>query len=163
QKDIPDWILQLPQKQLVQFLQGFWEGDGNHDAKTTGSLLIFNSSSQKIIEKLVLILAKFGIVGSVSEFYTTVRKGDTKQYKSYRITVQGLDDYSILNLGNVKQTLQAKTTGDLAWAKVKNIEAFDIDEDVYDFSVPEGENFIGGTYSICCHNTYGPRMLENDG
>lgn len=163
QKDIPNWILQLPKSQLVHFLQGFWEGDGNHDAKTTGFRLVFNSSSQQIIEKLVLILAKFGILGSVSEFYTTVKKGDTKQYKSYRLTVQGLDQYSLLDLANTKQTLQAKTIGNLAWGIVKQIEEFEIDDYVYDFSVPEYENFIGGTYGICCHNTYGPRMLENDG
>ena len=162
-KDIPNWILQLPPSQLVHFLQGFWEGDGNHDAKTTGSMFIFNSSSQKIIEKLVLILAKFGILGSVSEFYTTVKQGDSKKYKSYRLTVQGLNQYSLLNLANAQQTLQAKTTGNLAWGIVKQIEEFDINDYVYDFSVPEYENFIGGTYGICCHNTYGPRMLENDG
>jgi UDP-glucuronate decarboxylase len=163
EKDIPNWILQLPKQQLVHFLQGFWQGDGNHDAKTTGSRLILNSSSPAIIEKLVLILAKFGIVGSVSEFYTTVSKSNPKQYKSYRLTVQGLDRYEILSLADSKQTLQAKTTNHLAWAKVKEISAFEIDDFVYDFSVPEGENFIGGTYGICCHNTYGPRMLENDG
>ena len=44
-KHIPSWILQLPKSQLVHFLQGFWEGDGNHNAKTTGNKLIFNSSS----------------------------------------------------------------------------------------------------------------------
>jgi UDP-glucuronate decarboxylase len=162
-KDIPTWILQLPKEQLVSFLQGFWEGDGNHDAKTTGLMLVFNSSSQQMIEKLVLILAKFGIIGSVSEFYTTVHKGDEKKDKAYRITVQGLDDYTLLNLANAQQTLPSKMTGHLAWAKVKEIVEFDLDEDVYDFSVPEGENFIGGTYGVCCHNTYGPRMLENDG
>lgn len=163
EKDIPTWILQLPAAQLIHFLHGFWEGDGNHDAKTTGSLLIFNSSSLKIIEKLVLILAKFGIIGSISEFYTTAYKGAEKQFKSYRITVQGLDDYNILNLGQVQQKLQAKTTGNLAWAKVKTIQEFEIDEAVYDFSVPDAENFIGGTSCVCCHNTYGPRMQVNDG
>lgn len=163
EKDIPNWVLQLPKEQLVYFLQGFWEGDGNHDAKTTGYRLIFNSSSQQIIEKLVLILAKFGIIGSVSEFYTKVKKEDTQQYKSYRLTVQGLDNYSILDLTETKQTLPAKTTGNLAWGIIKNLEEFEIDDYVYDFSVPEYENFIGGTYGICCHNTYGPRMLEDDG
>jgi len=163
EKDIPNWILQLPKEQLVYFLQGFWEGDGNHDAKTTGFRLIFNSSSQKIIEKLVLILAKFGIIGSVSEFNTKVSKEDSCQYKSYRLTAQGLDSYSILDLAETTQQLQAKTTGNLAWGIVKHIEEFEIDDYVYDFSVPEYENFIGGTYGICCHNTYGPRMLEDDG
>lgn len=163
EKDIPNWIVQLPKDQLVHFLQGFWEGDGNHDAKTTGSLLIFNSSSQKIIEKLVLILAKFGIIGSVCEFYTTAKKGASKKYKSYRITVQGLDNYLPINLSSTTQKLQAKTTGDIAWAIVKEIEEFEIDDYVYDFSVPENENFIGGTYCLFAHNTYGSRMLENDG
>lgn len=163
EKDIPDWVVQLPKEQLVHFLNGFWEGDGNHDAQTTGLKLIFNSSSQAIVEKLVLILAKFGIVGSVSEFYSKVRKEDEKTYKAYRITVQGLNDYSILNLSRVEQKLQAKTTGNIAWAKVKKIEEFEIDDYVYDFSVPDYENFIGGTYCIFAHNTYGPRMLENDG
>ena len=163
EKDIPDWVVQLPKEQLVRFLNGFWEGDGNHDSKTTGSMLIFNSSSQAIVEKLVLILAKFGIVGSVSEFNTKVRKEDEKTYKAYRITVQGLNDYSILNLSRVEQKLQAKTTGNIAWAKVKKIEEFEIDDYVYDFSVPDYENFIGGTYCIFAHNTYGTRMLENDG
>ncbi len=162
-QDIPNWILQLPPAQLVHFLQGFWQGDGNHDAKTTGSKLIFNSSSQAIIEKLVLMVAKFGIIGSVSEFYTTVSKSNPKQYKSYRLTIQGLDNYDILALARAVQTLQAKTTNHLAWARVKEITPFEIDDFVYDFSVPDGENFIGGTYGICCHNTYGPRMLENDG
>ena len=163
EKDIPNWVLQLPKEQLAHFLQGFWEGDGNHDAKTTGSRLIFNSSSQQIIEKLVLILAKFGIMGSVSEFYTQVSKENPQKYKSYRLTVQGLDNYSILDLATTQQQLQAKTTGHLAWGIVKDIEEFEIDDYVYDFSVPEYENFIGGTYGICCHNTYGPRMLEDDG
>jgi UDP-glucuronate decarboxylase len=163
EKDIPDWVVQLPKEQLVHFLNGFWEGDGDRDAKTTGSMLIFNSSSQAIVEKLVLILAKFGIVGSVSEFNTKVRKEDEKTYKAYGITVQGLNDYSILNLSRVEQKLQAKTTGNIAWAKVKKIEEFEIDDYVYDFSVPEYENFIGGTYCIFAHNTYGTRMLENDG
>jgi UDP-glucuronate decarboxylase len=115
------------------------------------------------MEKLTLILAKFGIIGSVSEFYTTVKKGGDKQYKSYRMTVQGLNHYSLLELDQVQQTLQAKTTGDIAWATVKEIEAFEIDDYVYDFSVPEHENFIGGLYGVFAHNTYGPRMLENDG
>lgn len=163
EKDIPNWILQLPKEQLIHFINGLWEGDGNHDAKTTGNLLIFNSSSQKIIEKLVLILAKFGIIGSISEFYTKVSKESEEQFKSYRITVQGLTHYYPLDLIQTKQNLQAKTSGNIAWAKVKKIEEFNINEYVYDFSVPNYENFIGGTYCLFAHNTYGTRMLENDG
>jgi UDP-glucuronate decarboxylase len=162
-KDIPNWILQLPKKQLIHFLHGFWEGDINQAEKTTDQLLVFNSSSQKVIEKLVLILAKFGIVGNISQFLTTVKKGDSQKYLNYQITVQGLDNNDLLQLDQTTQKLEAKTTGDIAWAKVEHLEEFIIDDYVYDFSVPEYENFIGGTYGIFCHNTYGPRMLEHDG
>ena len=163
QKSIPDWVIQLPKNQLVHFLHGFWQGDGNHDAKTTGKQLIFNSSSLPIVEGLTLILARFGIIGSVTEFLTRVRREDDKTYRAYRLTVQGLDQYDLLDLEQTTQTLQAKATADLAWARVTAIEPFDIDEHVYDFSVPETENFVGGTFGICCHNTYGPRMHPNDG
>lgn len=163
EKDIPNWVLQLPKEQLVHFLHGFSAGDSNSDSETTGSRLVLNSSSKAVIEKLVLIQAKFGIIGSVSESDTRVKQEDDKKYKSYRITVEGLEDYSVLKLGNTKQTLQAQTTANIAWGEVESLEEFEIDDDVYDFSVPEYENFIAGTYCVCCHNTYGPRMLENDG
>ncbi len=162
-KHIPNWVLQLPLHQLVYFLHGFWEGDGNHDAKTTGHKLIFNSSSVSIIKGLNFILSRFGIIGSTSEFETRVSRESEKIFKASRITVQGLDDYNILNLSQATQTLQAKTANDIAWARVVAIEPFQINEDVYDFSVPEVENFVGGMYGICCHNTYGPLMSPNDG
>ena len=152
EKDIPNWILQLPKEQLVYFLQGFWEGDNYKDTTTTDSHLQFHSDSQLIMEKLVLIMAKFGIVGSVSQ-----------EEKSSKITVEGLEDDDLLNLGKTRQKLEAPTTGNIAWAKVEGIAEFEIDDYVYDFSVPEYENFVGGTYCLALHNTYGPRMLEHDG
>ncbi len=150
-RDIPNWILQLPSEQLISFLQGVLKTEENDHSK-----LILKSSSQTIIEKLVLILAKFRIIGSVCEV-------ETNGVTSYQLTVEGLENHSILDFANAKQILSAKTTGNLAWGMVKQIEEFEINDDVYDFSVPEYENFIGGTYGLCCHNTYGPRMLENDG
>lgn len=157
EKDIPNWILQLPQAQLICFLQGF--GAGNNLENEPGSSLVFRSYSQAIAEKLVLILAKFGLVADVSETEAKDKKTD----KTYQIKVEGLTDNKIENLSNVKQNISAPSTGDIAWAKIESIEEFEIDDDVYDFSVPNYENFIGGSYGIFAHNTYGPRMLENDG
>ncbi len=162
-KYIPAWILQLPKSQLVHFLQGFWEGDGSHNTKTTGKMLIFNSSSPQLISDLNFILSRFGIVGSTTKFETTIRKGDPSWFESYRITVQGLDNYDILDLASSCQTLQAQVTEDLAWARVLEVKPIEIDEEVYDFAVPGTENFVGGTYGVCCHNTYGPNMHPNDG
>ncbi len=154
EKNIPNWILQLPEKQLISFLQGFAEG--NNLENQQNSKIEFNSDSQLVTEKLVLILAKFGLVADVSET-------EEQEEQIYRIIVEGLEDNNIQNLSNIQQKISAQTTGDIVWAKIENIEEFEIDDYVYDFSVPNYENFIGGSYSIFAHNTYGPRMLENDG
>nr|WP_293120628.1 GDP-mannose 4,6-dehydratase [Okeania sp. SIO1I7] len=151
EKDIPNWILQLPKKQLISFLQGLNEGN-NVVENQLKSKIEFKSDSQAIAEKLVLILAKFGLVANVSEIE-----------QNYRIIVEGLEDNNIENLSNIQQKISAKSTGDIVWAKIESIEEFEIDDYVYDFSVPNYENFIGGSYGIFAHNTYGPRMLENDG
>ena len=163
EKIIPDWIIQLPKDQLKWFLLGFWEGDGNHDAKTTGNKLIFSSSSINLIDNLNLILLKFGIIGSTCCYYTTCSKDNPKLYKGYLITVQGLSHYDISRLDTVVQKLQRKKNSDIQWAHIKDIKKFDlIEENVYDFSVKNFENFIGGDL-ISCHNTYGPNMKINDG
>ena len=131
------------------FLQGFAKGNGVE----LNSRLEFKIDSQLVTEKLVLILAKFGLVAGILEMEEQV----------YRITVEGLEDNNIQNFSKVQQKILAKTTGDIVWAKIESIEEFEIDDYVYDFSVPNYENFIGGSYSVFAHNTYGPRMLENDG
>nr|WP_255502462.1 GDP-mannose 4,6-dehydratase [Okeania sp. KiyG1] len=155
EKNIPNWILQLPPKQLISFLQGLNEGN-NLVEDRLNSKIEFKSESQAIAEKLVLILAKFGLVANVSEI-------EVKDNKIYRIIIEGLEDNNIENLSNIQQKISAKSTGDIVWAKIESIEEFEIDDYVYDFSVPNYENFIGGSYGIFAHNTYGPRMLENDG
>ncbi|MDE5074872.1 MAG: GDP-mannose 4,6-dehydratase [Trichodesmium sp. St5_bin2_1] len=149
EKDIPNWILQLPPGQLIMFLQGFAKGN----SVELNSRLEFKIDSQLVTEKLVLILAKFGLVAGILEMEEQV----------YRITVEELEDNNIQNFSKVQQKILAKTTGDIVWAKIESIEEFEIDDYVYDFSVPNYENFIGGSYSVFAHNTYGPRMLENDG
>ncbi len=176
EKDIPNWIVQLPPKQLIHFLQGFWEGNRHLNPRyrleqsRPKENLTFTSHSHKVGEKLVLILAKFGLIGEVSENQAeeqiAIEAKERKYSQLYSVTVENVTAAMPLmpiHLINTSQKLPVRTTGDLAWAKVTQIEEFTIDDYVYDFSVPGNENFIGGTYSLACHNTYGPRMLENDG
>ena len=168
QKDIPNWILQLPSAQLCSFVYGFWQGDGNHDAKTTGKSVIFNSSSSKIIEKLNLILLRFGITPSHCSFRAKVSKDSIETFPAYRLTVNGLLYNDILRFPEEKQNCFTKAHlppdfNEVKWAKIKSIKVRTGDEDVYDFSVPEAENFVGGSLGICCHNTYGPRLARDDG
>ncbi|MDT9340187.1 GDP-mannose 4,6-dehydratase [Trichodesmium erythraeum 21-75] len=157
EKDIPNWILQLPEQQLIRFLKGFVAG--NNLENQLNFYLEFKTDSQLVSEKLVLILSKFGLVADVSE----IEVNEEDIAKIYRIIIEGLEDKNIHNLSKVEQKISALTTGDIAWGKIESIEEFEIDDYVYDFSVPNYENFIGGSYNVFAHNTYGPRMLENDG
>ncbi|ABG51687.1 Protein splicing site [Trichodesmium erythraeum IMS101] len=157
EKDIPNWILQLPEQQLIRFLKGFVAG--NNLENQLNFYLEFKTDSQLVAEKLVLILSKFGLVADVSE----IEVNEEDIAKIYRIIIEGLEDKNIHNLSKVEQKISALTTGDIAWGKIESIEEFEIDDYVYDFSVPNYENFIGGSYNVFAHNTYGPRMLENDG
>lgn len=157
EKDIPNWILQLPEQQLIRFLKGFVAG--NNLENQLNFHLEFKTDSQLVAEKLVLILSKFGLVADVSE----IEVNEEDIAKIYRIIIEGLEDKNIHNLSKVEQKISALTTGDIAWGKIESIEEFEIDDYVYDFSVPNYENFIGGSYNVFAHNTYGPRMLENDG
>jgi nucleoside-diphosphate-sugar epimerase len=50
----------------------------------------------------------------------------------------------------------------VVWAPITAIDEVEPTPLVYDFSVPELENFWAGT-GVIAHNTYGPRMRPNDG
>jgi dTDP-glucose 4,6-dehydratase len=62
----------------------------------------------------------------------------------------------------VEQSLQARRTGDIVWAPVREIREVEPTPVVYDFSVPWLENFWAGT-GVMARNTYGPRMRPHDG
>jgi UDP-glucuronate decarboxylase len=106
-----------------------------------------------------MILHRFGIVASIGRYYTTCKpKYGNRKFRFYRITVCKLSNFNILEWDKgVKQELNARKTGDLLWAMVKRISKCRPSRYVYDFSVPETENFVAGN-GVCCHNTYGPRL-----
>lgn len=167
QKRIPAWVMQLPQERFVHFLEGYREGDGTHSGKSVGRRLEFNTVSKGLATDLIYSLLRFGIVAFLGKYDTKITSGPSadpdRRYPFYRITVQGLESYDILQWsGRVPQRLQAGRFGDLVWAPVKAIEPVETTALVYDFSVPECENFVAGT-GILAHNTYGPRMRLDDG
>ncbi|CAN5267530.1 hypothetical protein BH20ACI1_BH20ACI1_06070 [soil metagenome] len=162
--EIPAWIFQLPLEKLKYFLEGYREGDGTHTNYYEKRELAFNTVSEKLATGLTYLLLRFGIVASVGNYESTIRKktGERK-YPFWRVTVCEVSDFNILNWDKgVRQKLNADGIGDLVWAKVNEIIPLEQTEYVYDFSVEGHENFVAGN-GIFAHNTYGPRMRADDG
>lgn len=166
EKSIPGWILGLPLSRLAWFIEGYREGDGVHSGKRFEEARRheFSTTSTRLKDDLVVAFARFGLLPSVGRYSTTFRQrtGD-RRYPFWRLTLCDVSPWSPLDwAGGVTQRLNARTTGDLVWAKVTRIEEVAPTELVYDFCVPGYENFWAGT-GIMAHNTYGPRMRVDDG
>jgi nucleoside-diphosphate-sugar epimerase/intein/homing endonuclease len=164
-KRIPGWILGLPLRRLKWFIEGYREGDGVHSGdKLDGIRHEFSTVHDELKDDLVVAFARFGLVPSVGRYASTFkqRTGDRK-YPFWRLTLASVSPWSPLEWdGGVEQTLNARCCGDLVWASVTNIVEVPATPLVYDFSVPELENFWAGT-GVLAHNTFGPRMRPNDG
>ena len=165
-KRIPGWILGLPLRRLKWFLEGYREGDGVHSGAKLDAAVRheFSTVDDELKDDLVIAFARFGLVASVGRYETTFRQrtGD-RTYPFWRLTLANVSPWSPLDWdGGVNQKLNARTTGDLVWAVVKEIREIEPTSLVYDFSVPGLENFWAGS-GIMAHNTYGPRMRKNDG
>jgi nucleoside-diphosphate-sugar epimerase len=79
------------------------------------------------------------------------------------LSMRGVAPWSPLRWDDgVTQRLKARTYGDLVWAPIREITEVPATDLVYDFSVPELENFWAGT-GIWQRNTFGPRMRPHDG
>ena len=165
-KRIPGWIVGLPLNRLKWFLEGYREGDGVHSGKTfdEGIRHQFVTVTDELKDDLVVALARFGLVPSVGRYETTFRKktGD-RRYPFWMLTLCHVTPWSPLEWdGGVEQRLNARCTGDLVWAPVKEVVEVPATDLVYDFSVPGLENFWAGT-GVLARNTYGPKMRPHDG
>jgi UDP-glucuronate decarboxylase len=165
-KRIPGWILGLPLARLKWFIEGYREGDGVHSGRhfAEGKRHEFSTVDESLKDDLIVALARFGLVPSVGRYETTFRrKTGERRYPFWRLTLPHVAPWSPLEWdAGVDQQLQARRTGDLVWAPIREIREIEPTSLVYDFSVPGLENFWAGT-GILAHNTYGPRMRPHDG
>jgi UDP-glucuronate decarboxylase len=163
-KRIPGWVLGLPLSRLKWFLEGYREGDGVHSGKKVGRDHAFVTTSDELKDDLVVALARFGLVPSITRSSTTFRRttGD-RRYPFWVLTLTGVAPWSPLEWdGGVTQRLRARRYGDLVWAPVREVVEVPATGLVYDFSVPGLENFWAGT-GVAARNTFGSRMRPHDG
>ncbi len=165
-KRIPGWILGLPLSRLKWFLEGYREGDGVHSGAKfrDGTRHEFSTIHDELKDDLIVAFARFGLLPSVGRSPSRLRaKTGERVYPFWRLTLAHVSPWSPLEWDRgVEQRLQARCTGDLVWAAVREIRDIPSSGLVYDFAVPGLENFWAGT-GVLAHNTYGPRMRPNDG
>jgi nucleoside-diphosphate-sugar epimerase/intein/homing endonuclease len=165
-KRIPGWILGLPLDRLKWFLEGYREGDGVHSGQrlADGIRHAFVTVSDELKDDLIVALARFGLVPSIGHYKTYIRnKTGDRPYPFWTITLCNVSPWNILEWDRgVSQRLNARVSGDLVWAVVTAIEEVEATPLVYDFSVPQLENFWAGT-GVLAHNTYGSKMRPHDG
>ncbi len=164
-KRIPGWILGLPLSRLKWFIEGYREGDGVHSGRRMADgRHAFATVSAELKDDLVVALGRFGLVPSIGRYETalTARTGD-RRYPFWLVSLSGVSPWSPLDWDRgVEQRLQARRTGDIVWAPIREIREVEPTPLVYDFSVPGFENFWAGT-GVMARNTYGPRMRPHDG
>ncbi|HEX2850725.1 MAG TPA: NAD-dependent epimerase/dehydratase family protein [Acidimicrobiales bacterium] len=162
---IPGWVLGLPLHRLKWFIEGYREGDGVHSGKKldAGVRHEWSTVSGDLKDDLVVAFARFGLLPSVGRYERTLRhKTGDRRYPFWRLTLCNVSPWSPLDWdAGVTQQINARSWGDLVWAKVTAIEEIEPTPLVYDFCVPGRENFWAG--GVACHNTFGPAMRPDDG
>jgi hypothetical protein len=165
-KRLPGWVLGLPRTRLKWVLEGYREGDGVHSGAKfdEGQRHEFSTTSTELKDDLIVALGRFGLLPSVGLYETTFKqRTGERRYPFWRLTLCNVAPWSPLDWDTgVAQRLNARRSGDLVWAEVRQIVEVPPTPLVYDFCVPGRENFWAGT-GVMVHNTFGPHMRLDDG
>lgn len=160
-KKIPEFIFRINPELRQDFLDALYLGDG-HNTKNRNQLML-STISKKLANEVLYLWLMQGIHASIS---TRMNKGlGRTPTKTYVISIYGKD----INKSNIfscniptasKRAVQQLLQTSLSLLKIKKIEK--IDEGyyfVYDLSIPECENFVGGIGGISCHNSRGQQGI----
>jgi DNA gyrase subunit B len=175
-KRIPDLVFNVDRQMQLDFLRGYFMGDGTVDE--TGISLV--TSSKELASQLLYMFSSHGVLASLS-----VREPDGKSSGTIRgkpvITRHTVHSLSMKSKEDIekltpiwkdhhlsykleqkmKSTNEAginrlfiPISGDLAAFPVRAVRKVRPTKNmVYDFSVEGDENFICGLGGLCCHNT----------
>ncbi|MDP2846230.1 MAG: LAGLIDADG family homing endonuclease, partial [Candidatus Methanoperedens sp.] len=175
-KRIPDMVFNVDRQMQLDFLRGYFMGDGTLDE--TGISMV--TSSKELASQLMYLLSSHGVLASLS-----VREPDGKasgiirgkpvitRHTVHSLSIKAKEDIeklsSVWKDHHLAYKLERKMktanktginrsftpiSGDLAAFPVRSVRKVEPAKNmVYDFSVEEDENFICGLGGICCHNT----------
>ena len=159
---IPDFIWHTNQVNQKEFLYGCFLGDGTIDS----TRVEFASGSKLLINDISYLCSMLGIRGSVGlktkPQWVTIAKNRNPSYSNgvwsfrlYNLNFENADFAVKIEKHTSALLPNSELIGDLHELSLtkKEVVNYDLDEYVYDFSVPTDENFIGGWQPICLHNS----------
>jgi flagellar protein FlaI len=162
-KRVPDFIFGLSREKIGHFLSGLFAGDSMMNSKR----FVYYSSSKELINDVSLLLLSLNVFGRISskktnkdsktkDFYTLTiqRKRDKLRFLEY-VSPIGKNPDKIKNELLTSRGFEDKNfIGDFYIDKVRSIERVKTPPtDVFDLSVPNAQNFIGGFGGVLLHNT----------
>ncbi len=129
-KRIPEFIFQLPKDKCESFINGFWQGDGNHNSYINH--MILSTSNRELAQDFVYLFMRLGRTAGI-----------IKDQRELGI---------VYNIAAYEEN-RIHRIGDLHLAKVNEVTITQVENiDVYDIVVPGDENFLAGD-GILVHNT----------
>lgn len=141
-KEIPQFILDLPVDLLKSFLAGYLAGDGHC---VRDGVYSFATSSRKLALGLSQVIAKVYHIGANVSYRTRgnscVIEGRTVKYNPFwQVTFHKTSDI----------TANSFYEDDFIWHKFRSVELTDKVEDVYDLTVEDAHSFVVNNCTV--HN-----------
>ncbi len=170
-KKIPDIIFNLSKEMQLEFLRGYFLGDGT----ISKNGIYFTTTSKDLANQILYLLQSHGVIAGVSERkpkLTNLNDKIKQKNTSYIISIT--QKKYLINLKRIWEShrnsfyLNKKIMSNFPSVNTKfetisddliALEVCGVNEtkasngEVYDFSVDEDENFIAGMGGLCCHNT----------
>jgi len=167
-KRIPSFIFHSSNECIISFLYAYFSGDGTIKGKNRISV---TSVSEKLITDISYLCNIIGLNGGL----ITINNKKERKFKNsnkisnvkpqYQFVLNNItfnndgeiifnESYKKINLYGIKENLDKFKNGDIIPIKIRSIEEISPEyEYVFDFSVKNLENFVGGNQPICLHNS----------
>jgi hypothetical protein len=180
-KEVPEIIFSAPSKIKWAFLEAYYLGDGYSD----NSRIIFTTVSRKLVMGLMLLLRMLGIkkitlhkqkhifrlvIHESLPFAKIKKKNENRGHAYYSLIPNAINSKKYFDkfqnfFSSSKSTrLKCRKNGvwkdDICFDYIKELKELKKPEYVYDISVKDTENFIGGTGLFVLHNSIGEEGLD---
>ncbi len=180
-KEVPEIIFTAPRNIKLEFLRAYFLGDGHHGKER----ITLTTVSRKLVVGIVLLLRMLGItrvsINKNQHIYqiaiheslpfAKIKEKSKKRGHAYFSLIpnaikssRAYNKHSNFFNYNPRAYLKCRKVGrweeDICFDYIKRLEQIEKPKFVYDLSVKETENFIGGTGLFCLHNSIGEEGLD---